>query len=775
MQKSLVENGIHDLFKNIVISNKLRSIRSIFRLNNDETHSLNYAPSYQRNYIWSDVKSTYLIETILLHGEIPPIVIYILGQNWEVIDGRQRCQTIERYIQGEFSLKPHGLDKLWHLAGKKFSQLEEKLQDRIRNTNLRLITITTSGDSNINPHTEELMKREIFKRYNLGIIPLKTEEVFKAIYLQDDINIYFKKQFEKNKQLYHQLKDLFDHKSKNLETIMQYIRQILVLHNIPINKFIHGREDIVNMYYDFLSYNVVNKGKLEHVQLIFNDFIEKFHFLLEIKAQLNKNGISSTGIIYECLYWALSVCEKEKIVFASLNNNTFKTRLINHLTKQAHNYPIERHNHASQIIKRYSLISSFFTSQLNLSFLRYLKSDEEFLVEHTQRMNNYMKERFTSGREQEYFSKPLSTSNSINDILDRMKRGKFNLRPPYQRNEVMDIRKASALIESMLLGLKINPLYIYLRKNGVAEVIDGQQRLLAIIGFLGEQYLNENGEIVMSKKNKFKLHLTQGYLTHLGGKAFNQLSNEEQATLKNYDLDIIEIKEENNIHFKPEELFKRLNYKSMPIKPDTFEFWNAYVDSEIINAIKGICERHSWLYLRKDDKRMFNQELVTRLCYLHFMTKATPNMENIREILDIQKRKPTITLLLKKKTYLTHILENPIFKADFLLALNDFELGFIEKVKLLIVSSQGKKTEFFSPRRLDALLHTSSIRLAMSFYLLWAILKGIPIESIRESQSAILRRINKVFSILRTADSVERFEKAISEAWIFPVAVSKPE
>lgn len=773
MQTTLVENGTNDLFRNIVINNKLRAIRSIFQLNNEQTHSLNYAPSYQRKYIWSDVKATYLIETILLHGEIPPIVIYIFGTNWEVIDGRQRCQTIERFINDNFSLKPHGLDKLWNLAGKKFSQLDEKLQERIFNTNLRLITITTSSDSNINPHAEELMKREIFKRYNLGIVPLKQEEVFKALYLQDDINIYFKNQFEENQLLYNQLRDIFDHKNKNLETMMQYIRQTLVLHNIPINRFIYDREEIVNMYYDYLSYYTVNKEHPEQVHFLFDNFMEKFRFLLEIKDQLNNNGISSKGIIYECLYWALSVCEKEGIMFSKLNTDTFKSRLINHFIKQIQNYLHERPNQASQIIRRYTLISSFFRPQLNISFSRYLKSDEAFFTEHKVKMQKYMEERFTLGREQEYFSKPLSTSNAISDILDRMKRGKFNLRPPYQRNEVMDTQKASLLMESILLGLKINPLYIYLRKDGVAEVIDGQQRLLAIIGFLGELYLNENGEMAVSKKHKFKLNLTQGHLTHLNRKGFIQLSNEEQLAIKNYDLDVIEIKEENNIHFKPEELFKRLNYRSIPIKPHTFEFWNAYVDSEIVNSIKDVCKRHSWLYLRKDDKRMLNEQLVTCLCFLHFMTKTAPDMKNIREVLEIRKLKPTITLLFKKKLYLTHILESPTFKADFLQALNDFEMDFIEKVKLLIISSQGTKKEFISIRRLDALLQTGTIRLSMSFYLLWAILKGIPIEFIKESQPVVLRKINKVFSILRTVDSVERFEKAIIEAWVVPAPVSE--
>lgn len=773
MKTTSLTNETCDLFRNIVIKSSLRTISSVFQFNNEQAHHLNYQPSYQRKYVWTDVKATYLIETILLHGEIPPIVIYIQEKTWEVIDGRQRCETIDRFIKDGFSLKPHGLDKLWNLAGKKFSKLDEKLKDRILATTLRLTIITTSGDTNINLQTEELVKREIFKRYNLGISPLKKEEVFKAQYLQDEINIYFKDQFEKDKQLYNQVMDLFDHRSKNLETMLQHIRQILVLHNIPINRFINEREDIVNIYYDYLSYNMVSKGKQENVRSIFNGFKEKCHFLLEIKNRLYKDGISSKGVIYECLYWALSICEKEEVAFEEINNATFKARLTSHFAKQMQNYPIERNNHFQQIMKRYGLVSSFFTSQLDISFLRYIKSDEEFFTTHKEKMQKYMEERFMSGREQEHFSKTTPTSSPVSDILWRIGKEKFNLKPAYQRLEVMNILKASSLIESMLLGIKINPLYTYLRKDGITEVIDGQQRLLTIIGFLGKHYVNENGEMVTSKKNKFSLNLRSELLSHLHGKKFRQLSEQEQLCLKNYELDIIEIKEENNIHFKPEELFKRLNYKPFPIKENTFEFWNAYVDGEIVNSIKNICQRNSWLYLRKEDKRMLNEELVTCLCYLHYMTRAIPEMKNIKEILDIRKFPSIITLKIKNKSYLTHVLENPAFKAEFLLALNDFEMGFIEKVKLLIASSAGKSTEFISNRRLDSILQTGNVRVSMSFYLLWSILKGIPIEVIKENRSTVQRKINKVFSMLRTSDSAERIERAITESWVTTVLVSE--
>ncbi|WP_161964253.1 DUF262 domain-containing protein [Chitinophaga flava] len=745
----------------------------MFQLNNEQAHILNYKPSYQRNYVWTDVKATYLIETILLHGEIPPIVIYIKEKIWEVIDGRQRCETIDRFIRGRFSLKPQGLDKLWNLAGKKFSQLDEKLQERILNTSLRLIQIKASDHANINAAAEEIVKREIFKRYNLGISPLKKEEVFNAQYIQDEINIYFKTQFEKDTRFYSQVMDLFDHRRKNKETMMQHIRQVLVLHHIPINKFTHKREDIVNMYYDYLSYNIVNKGDPENIPLLFNNFREKCSILLEIKKQFDEAKIPSNGLIYECLFWALSVCEEEKVTIKEINNPTFKEKLVGYLDKQTQNFPLERNNLVEIITKRYNLVANFFTSQLNVSFVRYLRSDDEFLVTHKEKMHQYMAERFAPGKEQEHFSKMDPTSTSVSDILDRIKRGKFKIKPAYQRSEVMNITKASSLIESILLGIKIHPLYIYVRKDGVAEVIDGQQRLLTMIGFLGERYTDEKGKMVLSKKNNFELNLRTGLLPHLHKKKFRQLSEEEQSCIRNFDLEVIEIKEENNKHFLPEELFKRINHKPFPIKENTFECWNAYVDSEIIEAIKDTYKRNNWLYLRKDDKRMLNEELVTSLCYLHYMTTGEANLRNIKEILEINKRQSAAIVKFKTKANITRVLENPAFKAELLLALNDFEAEFIEKMKLLISKPTGKSTESISSKRLDAILQTGSVRVSMSFYLLWVLLKGLPIEYLKEDPSTVQRRIMKVFSMLRTYESAEKIEAAIKETWsALPVSLA---
>lgn len=761
--KEVFENAPRvDLFQHIMISDTNRSIRSVFQLG----APINYKPPYQREYVWNDAKATYLIETILLHGEVTPIVVYKKGDSLEVIDGRQRCQTIDRFLKGDFTLRPHGLDRLWNIAGKSFQQLDDKLKERIQDTVLRLVVIEAKDEVNMDERSEEVIKREIFRRYNMGISPLRKEEVFKAQYLQDDINMYFKESFEKDKDFYRTVGGIFDHRNKNLETMMQHIRQLLVLHNIPINKYLYEREDIINKYYDYLSYSASQQEVKENVKQIYNDFKRKVLFIQDVKTILSKKGSLSDGLIFECLYWALSVCEAEELAFERIDNAAFKKKLLAYIIENVQDYRMDKNVYYQQIRQVYQLLATFFAGQLDVQFTHYLKSNEEFIVKHKVRMENYLRERFKPGEEQDNFSKMKPTSNTVTDILDKMSRGKFNLRPPYQRDEVMDVKKASSLIESILLGVRLNPIFVYLREDGVAEVIDGQQRLLAIIGFLGEKYQNESGKEEISKKDKFSLNLQSGLLSQLHGKKYSELSDMFKNRIKDCDISIIEIKQQDNKHFKPEELFKRINHKPCPIKVNSFEFWNAYIDNEIISEIKGIQKRHDWLSIRKDDKRMLNQELTTSLCYLHFTANsASLRMASVREVLSANTHLAGIVVKVKDKAHITAMLENKLLKSDFLLALNSFELDFVEKVKFLISSSSGKTTGTSVNRRLDALLQTTGARAAMNFFVLWWVLSGVSIEYIMEQRSVVESRINMIFKKLKKSDSVESMEKLISDTW----------
>lgn len=60
--------------------------------------------------------------------------------------------------------------------------------------------------------------------------------------------------------------------------------------------------------------------------------------------------------------------------------------------------------------------------------------------------------------------------------------------PPFQRNYVWDIKRASKLIESLLLGLPVPQVFLYEEARNSFLVIDGQQRLLSLYFFCKERF-----------------------------------------------------------------------------------------------------------------------------------------------------------------------------------------------------------------------------------------------------------------------------------------------
>ena len=82
-------------------------------------------------------------------------------------------------------------------------------------------------------------------------------------------------------------------------------------------------------------------------------------------------------------------------------------------------------------------------------------------------------------------------SKPVEEILSDVVTNRYLVRPSYQRQEKISELKASSIIESILLGISLPPIFVYKRSNGIKEVVDGQQRLLSVISFVGKQYRDE--------------------------------------------------------------------------------------------------------------------------------------------------------------------------------------------------------------------------------------------------------------------------------------------
>ena len=69
--------------------------------------------------------------------------------------------------------------------------------------------------------------------------------------------------------------------------------------------------------------------------------------------------------------------------------------------------------------------------------------------------------------------------------------------PPFQRNYVWDEKRASKLIESIILGLPIPQVFLYEQGKNSFYVIDGQQRLLSIYFFVKQRFPTVEGRVIL--------------------------------------------------------------------------------------------------------------------------------------------------------------------------------------------------------------------------------------------------------------------------------------
>lgn len=89
-------------------------------------------------------------------------------------------------------------------------------------------------------------------------------------------------------------------------------------------------------------------------------------------------------------------------------------------------------------------------------------------------------------------------SLTVADFWQRKKTNTLTLQPPYQRQAIWPMRAKVSLMETILLGYPIPEIYLAYRTTSEGEqtisVVDGQQRLTALLGFLDNEYALEDLE-----------------------------------------------------------------------------------------------------------------------------------------------------------------------------------------------------------------------------------------------------------------------------------------
>lgn len=747
-EKTKEEQFTEVFYSHVKIETSPRSISNLF-LSERKRKKIDYKPYYQRNYVWDDNKATYFIESILLGTEIPPLIFFNEGSRIEVIDGRQRFETIKRFLNNQFCLTKSGLTALTDMKGKyidDFRSTYPQIYELFIDAKIRIIEFNLVNNPPDNPILVDRIKKEIFSRYNSGITPLKRAEIDNAVYDSDQLSNYFKGQLKSDPDELRMMSNLFLRKFKSkknadIESILSFIRKSLVIYKFPIKHYARGkiRTEVVKKFYEFSYSNLDNDGVLS----IYDNFIGKVKLIEDVRSRLEDDKHKEARLFWECLLWCMNILDQEEINYKELIENIDIDDFSSFLYENEEHFDGINSHHYKKILDRYGMMISFIKKYLSDDNLCiYTEGDVNSIskIKEVLLYNNDSKtelEKLSSLR----ITKPDPARSCIEDILSDMKRSRFLVRPSYQRSEVINLGKSSSIIESILLGIMLPAIFVYKQKSGTIEVIDGQQRLLTILAFMGEKYLDENNNYQFSKNNNFSLKGLR-VLKHLNGCKFGDMPEELQEKIWDFELFIVEIGEQLNPEFNPIDLFIRLNDKPYPIKENSFEMWNSWADKEIVDEIKSILANcKSWFYIKNSSKekfldRMENEELISILSYYDYKLRINEDVNKFIAIYQVENR---INARVKEKKNVTATLfdvtEDLEKKSEF--------INSIKNIKVFLFKLKSLLNNFNESVSLEESLHSLVSygsqrryvrRTLQELYILWYAIENLSDESLNNPQ-----------------------------------------
>ena len=126
---------------------------------------VNLPPLSQRRILWDTVQQSRLIESFIANIPVPPLVFYEQGyKSFEVIDGKQRINTIQTFYQNQLRL--NGLELYPEINGYTCSELPWKIRSTLDHRSLSIITIISSVELTTDEALQ--LKQIAFERLNFG-------------------------------------------------------------------------------------------------------------------------------------------------------------------------------------------------------------------------------------------------------------------------------------------------------------------------------------------------------------------------------------------------------------------------------------------------------------------------------------------------------------------------------------------------------------------------------------------------------------------------------
>lgn len=177
----------------------------------------------------------------------------------------------------------------------------------------------------------------------------------------------------------------------------------------------------------------------------------------------------------------------------------------------------------------------------------------------------------------------------------------LQLAPPFQRRRVWKIEQQRELIESVLMGIPIPVVYLFENENGLKQMVDGRQRVTALIDFMNDRFT----------LNKLKM------LPDFNGKTFTQLPPIYRSKLERYQVLVYVIEPPTPERVKYD-IFDRVNRGGTQLNNQ--EMRNALYAGPATELLKTLSESPAFQKATGggvDSARMRDQYIILRFLAFH--------------------------------------------------------------------------------------------------------------------------------------------------------------
>jgi Protein of unknown function DUF262 len=207
---------------------------------------------------------------------------------------------------------------------------------------------------------------------------------------------------------------------------------------------------------------------------------------------------------------------------------------------------------------------------------------------------------------------PKPNTQSISWFYGEYQKESLLLSPKYQRNPIWSIGQKCFLIDSIISGCPLPQLFLNIKIEGTGlkrktqyEVVDGQQRLRAILEFIADEW-----PLIATTAKSYPV--SDAYKPHIG-KRYSELSGALQEVIWNYPISVQELRGWSDPEIRA--LFRRLNYVVEKLNPQ--ELRHSQYFGEFVTAVEKLADNPFWdqvnLFTRRDSQRMKDVEFISEL------------------------------------------------------------------------------------------------------------------------------------------------------------------